>query len=288
MPPYPLVCRATNLLRSTPPSSSRVAEWPMRNDTSIGLSAHSQSSLGRYGPLRTDSTRQAPGRSTDTLSLQSRNLLCTMQSAHSPGDTLLTLRRPCASICSSQDVRRTGEGEVGWGLPAAVRDTTHPYVCRRDERNSRGIRTPQSSGDSDLRCHHLWWDAELPCRQQLYLAPGISSARTRRGSQPVTRSPRVKPVDRPTRRKAPRPFAIDVLSPSGGPPFTLRFSPHWSPAVPPRTRRAPREEARLGWTIRAMTFPSVLGRRCPDAQASHSCASTRQVAACLESTRGLP
>ena len=199
----------------------------------------------------------------------------------------MTLPRPCASMCTSQDVWRTGEREVGWGLPAVVRDTAHPCVCRRGEGGSRGMRVPHSPGRPMLRDRRKWRDADLPCRQQ-YLAPGTSSARTRRGSQPVTRSRRVTPVNSPTRRKAPRPFAIDVSLPSGGPPFTLRFSPQVSPADPSGARLTLHGEVHLGWTTRAMTLPSVLGRRCPDALASHRCASTRQVAGRLGGTRGLP
>lgn len=198
----------------------------------------------------------------------------------------MTLRRPCASMCTSQDVWRTGERDVGWGQPAVVRDTAHPRVCRRGEGRSRGIRVPHSSGCSVPRDRHIWRAADLPCRQ--YLAPGTSSARTRRGSQPVTRSRRVTPVNRPTRRKAPRPFAIDVSLPSGGPPFTLRFSPQVSTADPFGTRLALYAELHVGWTTRAMTLPRVLGRRCPDALASHRRASTRQAAGRLEGTRGLP
>ena len=116
-----------------------------------------------------------------------------------------------------------------------------------------------------------------------HLAPGSFPARTQRGSQPVQRSHRqsTRPVDSPTRRNAPRPFAIEVSSSSGGPPTTYRASCQIISSSPCGTWPVHDAGMRNGSPLQTTTLPKVLGRRCSDALASCTRASTRQVAVCL-------
>lgn len=223
----------------------------------------------------------------------------------------MTLQGSCASISSRHKKRRVGEGKVGWGLPIAVRDAGRFPVCRRNRRTSpaspvhqrRVGRTPRMrhqvagpgvSGSpcvSHLRHGGVQHTTQWSYSQQRHLAPGSSPARARRGSQPVECSlpQSTQPVDSSTRRKAPRLFAIDVLSsPSGGPPTTYRFSLAASSTPLSGARSALVRGIRGGRTWPTTTLPEVLGRRCPDALASLTRASTLQAIARLKGTRGLP
>ncbi len=92
-------------------------------------------------------------------------------------------------------------------------------------RPARRMQRTRASAAPDLRTFPRIVPTYVP-QASAHLAPGSSPARTRRGTQPVEpfRPQSTQPADSSTRRNAPRPFAIDVSSPSGGPNSTYRFS----------------------------------------------------------------